>query len=134
MPAAICWNEWALCCQSRKLGYETHTREKRGLFSHTITRRSGWKYCSGANRTPSTTLNIAVLAPIPRARVSTATAANPGDLASIRIPYFRSCQSVSMVHLSRRKIKHALLQGLYASRTLTNWENVVRVTPMAAEW
>src|SRR5213594_694655 len=34
--------------------------------------------------TPSTTLNIAVLAPIPRASVSTATAVNPGRLASGR--------------------------------------------------
>ncbi len=40
MNAAICWNERALRCQSRKLGYETHVRGKRGLFSQTITRRS----------------------------------------------------------------------------------------------
>src|SRR6266550_9428558 len=33
LNAAICWNERALRCQSRKLGYETHVRGKRGLFS-----------------------------------------------------------------------------------------------------
>jgi hypothetical protein len=43
MNAVICWNERAVRCQSRKLGYETHTRGKRGLFSHNITKRSGWK-------------------------------------------------------------------------------------------
>src|SRR5207244_12721231 len=36
LNAAICWNERALRCQSRKLGYETHVRGKRGLFSQTI--------------------------------------------------------------------------------------------------
>src|SRR6184192_3281577 len=49
LNAAICWNERALRCQSRKLGYETHVRGKRGLFSQTITKRSELTYCSGAN-------------------------------------------------------------------------------------
>ena len=37
---------------------------------------------------------MAVLAPIPNARVSTATAVNPGAFASTRSPWRRSCQSV----------------------------------------
>src|SRR5207253_7567374 len=90
LNAAICWNERALRCQSRKLGYETHVRGKRGLFSQTITKRSELTYCSGANTTPCITLNIAVLAPMPRARVSTATAVNPGDLHNMRRPKRKS--------------------------------------------
>src|SRR4051812_15883577 len=39
-------------------------------------------------------LNIAVLAPMPRASVRTAIVANPGLLASNRMPYRASCQSV----------------------------------------
>src|SRR5437660_2318151 len=84
LNAAICWNERALRCQSRKLGYETHVRGKRGLFSQTITKRSGLAYCNGANTTPCITLNIAVLAPMPRVIVSTATAVKPGDLDNMR--------------------------------------------------
>jgi len=53
------------------------------LFSHTITKRSGWKLRSGANTTPSITLNMVELAPMPRANVSTATAVNPGVLAEL---------------------------------------------------
>jgi hypothetical protein len=45
-------------------------------------------------RTASTTLKIAVFAPMPRARVSTATVVKPGDFASIRNPCRKSCQRV----------------------------------------
>ena len=38
-----------------------------------------------------TTLNIAVLAPIPGASVGTATAKNPGDLMTVRPKYPMSC-------------------------------------------
>ena len=48
------------------------------------TNRSAWGNGSERNKTPSTTLNTAVLAPMPSASVSTATAVNPGLLASVR--------------------------------------------------
>ena len=46
------------------------------------------------------TLKIAVLAPMPRARVSTATAVKPGFFASILIPYRKSCTSDVILSLA----------------------------------
>jgi hypothetical protein len=46
-------------------------------------------------RTAWTTLKIAVLAPMPRARVRTATRVKPGLLVSIRAPKRTSCHSAS---------------------------------------
>src|SRR6185437_11589581 len=57
------------------------------------TSRLGESKGRGRSSTASITLKIAVFAPMPRARVSTATAVKPADLASIRMPYFRSFQS-----------------------------------------
>jgi hypothetical protein len=47
-------------------------------------------------KTVSTTLNKAVFAPIPNARVTTATAVNPKFLRKMRNAYLRSCQRVSI--------------------------------------
>src|SRR4051794_8815083 len=47
-------------------------------------RRLASGYGSGRNKTASVTLKIAVFAPIPRARVSTATATKPGLLRNSR--------------------------------------------------
>ena len=46
------------------------------------TSRSGSRKGSGFSKTAFTMLNIAVHAPMPRARVTMATKAKPGDLAS----------------------------------------------------
>ena len=46
------------------------------------------------------TLKMAVLAPIPSARVSTATAVKPGFLANILIPYRKSCSSDVILSLA----------------------------------
>src|SRR5690348_2281126 len=45
-------------------------------------------------------LNIAVLAPIPRANVSIEITANPGALKSERVPRQISCQTVSIILIS----------------------------------
>ena len=55
-----------------------------GLVSHNATSRSESGSGNGRRSMPSTTLKIAVLAPMPRARVSTATTENPGLLATFR--------------------------------------------------
>lgn len=55
-----------------------------GALCQTDTRRSGSWNGNGFSNTPYTTLKIAVLAPIPNARVRAATAANPGCFRSIR--------------------------------------------------
>ena len=59
-------------------------------------KRSGCAYGNGRMSTLSTTVNIAVFAPMPNASVSTASAANPGELRNIRRPNLRSCQKLSM--------------------------------------
>jgi hypothetical protein len=62
----------------------------------TLTRRlESWKG-RGRNNSAFTTEKMAVFAPIPSASVKIAMAVKPGLFASIRIPYFRSCQNVSM--------------------------------------
>src|SRR5712664_567803 len=50
---------------------------------------------NGRNNTALTTLNIALVAPMPSASVSTATTAKPGLLRRIRCPWRKSCQHVS---------------------------------------
>ncbi len=51
-----------------------------GLISATVMTRSGSGNGSGVRRTPWTTLKMAVLAPIPKARVSVTTVEKPGFL------------------------------------------------------
>src|SRR6266542_858000 len=63
-----------------------------GARCQTPTRRSGSGNGSGFSSTPYTTLKIAVLAPIPNARVRTATAAKPGCFRSMRAAQRRSCE------------------------------------------
>src|SRR5205823_10045122 len=53
-------------------------------------------YGSGRNSTTLTTLKMAVLAPIPSARVSTATAVKAGCMASIRKAYRKSWRTACM--------------------------------------
>ena len=59
-------------------------RASSGFEAQTTTSRSGFSKGAAFSRTAFTTLNMAVLAPIPRARVSTATAANIGRFKRTR--------------------------------------------------
>src|SRR5215216_2757114 len=68
----------------------------RGLMPSKSTIRSGSGNCSGRNNTEFTTVNIAVVAPIPSASVETAITRNPGRLRKLRTPYWRSLISVSI--------------------------------------
>src|SRR2546421_7089562 len=81
------------CRQSSKLGYETSGRSLPGLVSHSITSRCGSRYGRGASSTLLMTLKIAVLAPMPSARVITAMAVNAGCRRSERRAKRRSCFS-----------------------------------------
>src|SRR5205809_5107779 len=58
-------------------------------FSETNTSRTGSSNGGGRSTTALITLNIAVLAPIPSASVSTATAVKPGFLSNWRKAYRR---------------------------------------------
>src|SRR5690348_2280718 len=62
-----------------------------------MTSRLGARNGSGRRRTASTTEKIAVFAPIPSARVSTATAANTGDLRRERKAYRTSWEIPFMI-------------------------------------
>src|SRR5213593_1558683 len=60
------------------------------ISSQIMTRRPASKYGNGRIRTASTALKMAVLAPMPSASVSTATAVKPGPFSSWRKANLRS--------------------------------------------
>src|SRR5207302_3797525 len=68
-----------------------------GTFSNGRTTRSGCAYGSGRSSTAFTTLKIAVVAPMPRASVRIAAAANPGAPRNVRTAYRRSWLSASSI-------------------------------------
>ena len=55
------------------------------IVPHTVTSRSACAYGSGRSSTALTTLNIAVLAPMPIASVRMATIAKPGRRVQVRM-------------------------------------------------
>src|SRR5437588_9827694 len=71
-----------------------------GAVTPQETKRSAWGYGSARNKRRSTTLNTAVVAPIPSASVMTATAVKPGFFANVRIPYRKSWRRVVITHRS----------------------------------
>src|SRR2546429_380429 len=79
--------------QSSKSGYEPRGRSLPGRVPHSITSRCGSRYGRGASSTLLMTLKIAVLAPMPSARVITATAVNTGCRRSERRAKRTSCFS-----------------------------------------
>ena len=82
MPA----NPLPCCRQSCQSGYDAGDcgLAIRGSSDHTIASRSGFRYGNGCQATCCSTLNSAVVAPIPIASESTAASANPGVRASVR--------------------------------------------------
>ena len=64
------------------------------LLAMTFTRRSGREKGRERNNTAFTMLKIAVFAPTPNARESTATIVKPGLFQSTRSPYRTSCNNV----------------------------------------
>src|SRR4029077_18849166 len=87
-----------------------------------LTSRSACGKGNGRRSTPSTTEKIAVFAPIPSARVRTATTVKPGDLRSWRNASFKSfmsfgAQSVHWVDAgSSPRRDHAGTQGYEAKQ------------------
>ena len=65
-----------------------------GGASQSITSASGSRYGSARSSAASNRLKIAAVAPMPRARIATASAVNPGARHSTRAPYRRSRQNV----------------------------------------
>ena len=81
--------------QSRKFGKEMDPRAKLALDAWTPTSRSGSGKGSGLSSTPLTSEKSAVLAPTPRAMVSTATAVKPGALRRPRSACLRSSRKLT---------------------------------------
>src|SRR5882724_7837799 len=75
-----------------------------------VSRTSCWGSLTGRrrNRTWSRSVKMAVFAPMPRARVRTATAVNPGVRASMRKVYLRSRRTVSSQPVKVRRRAEAL--------------------------
>src|SRR5437667_1217507 len=62
-----------------------------------LTSCSDCGYGNGSSSTASTTVKIAVVAPMPKAMVSTAIAVKPGDFRNMCTPKRRSCQRSSNI-------------------------------------
>ena len=84
--ATICSNDVLCTRQSKKVAGATEKRPYCGTTSLTRTSASGSGNGSGRSSTPLITLNIALVAPMPSARVRMATTANAGLLVSWRTP------------------------------------------------
>src|SRR6478672_2636643 len=112
--APICEKAWLWLRQSMKLAGATGLRP----LLRITTRRLSSLYGSGRSNTALTTLNMAVFAPIPRARVMTATAVNPGFLRSVRIAYLRLRRRASMISLLVAQRHHGIHFGRASCRNI----------------
>src|SRR5882762_4159503 len=105
---------------SSALGYEIgrkplfKPRIERWSAVYSDTSRSGFSTGMGWKKTALTTVKIAVLAPMPRASVTTATMVNPGDLRKPRNAYRMSCPMLVTILLFPSDLKDAPRQILLA--------------------
>src|ERR1700693_3649591 len=98
--------------------------------------RSGFWYASGFSRPVFTTLNTAVLAPMPSAITSTARTVKPGFLSSERRANFRSmgrrqqvrCQVKSNAYIGLSRVHVRLWDGATGLKVLRRVLVVTRVT------
>jgi hypothetical protein len=81
-------------------------RPRLGLTEAIRTSRSGLRYGSGRSNTALTTLKIAVLAPMPNASVSTATAVKPGFFSNWRKAKRRSFMAVGKLRIENLELRH----------------------------
>src|ERR1044072_6050905 len=95
---AICSNDWLCVCQSTMSGTDLllSVIPSCGFIARNFTIRSESGKFSGRNNTEFTTVNIAVVAPMPSARVEMAMSKNPGRFRKLRTPYRMSLISVSI--------------------------------------
>src|SRR5262249_6195364 len=90
-----------------------------GIAMEMVTKRSGSRYARGFSRMPFTRLNIAVLPPMPRARVATATVVNAGVCARDRKVCRNTIQTSLLArHLSgqpNRPVRNAVKRSIWCS-------------------
>ena len=90
--------------QSSRFAMAMYISGNPGARSESVTRRSGCGYENGRSSTALITEKMAVLAPMPMAKVRMTTAVKPGFLRSIRKPNRASTNTVSIAghcHASR---------------------------------
>src|SRR5215472_12945745 len=124
--------------QSSNLGYAVHMPQRLvfGLVDQICTSRSESGYGRGRSSTVFTTLKMAVLEPIPSARVSTATAVKPGARARFRTLLSR-CAPATPVNGLRdavlwpvpRRHKHAGRQASLRAAAIPAPGNSPRAAP-----
>src|SRR6516225_2430001 len=108
---------------SKSGGEKANLVEELGRCSNISTSSCGSLYGSDSRRMPLTMLKIAALAPIPIARVNTATQVNPGFRRNCRRPYLRSCPSWSI---------HGEIQALLESSRARSSFPIARRLPATA--
>src|SRR5579862_628994 len=104
------------------------------MFELVRTSSSGRLTGSIFSRTASITLKMAVLAPMPRASESTATAVNAGLCHSIRLPYFKSCQIVSSRIVTPSFQKRAAVVLVLGRRDLLLCSQEIVWEPIHLQW
>src|SRR5437867_13052123 len=102
--------------------------------SKTITTWPGCSYGSGLSKTPLITLKMAVLAPMPSASVSTATAVKPGFFSSWRKANLRSfiTQRLHRIDLRRAAGRNVAGKGSDAKQAQRDQPKRQRVRRMYA--
>ena len=89
--------------QTMYLGIEFESLVPVGSCRATFMMRSGCGYGSGCSRTASTTVKIAVLAPMPMASAASAIAVNPRFRRIVRRAYFRSAMTLSIRNVDEKR-------------------------------
>src|ERR1039458_7238417 len=105
-------------CQSWKSGADTCPCPP--LFRHkveSVTMRSGSRYASGLSSTALTTLNTAVLAPMPSAMTTTASRVKPGFLRRDRRANLRSILTAGAGPTAIREFTEAMALAVSACGT-----------------
>src|SRR5580658_7495626 len=103
-----------------------------GAVSHTPISSSGWGYGNGFNRTLSSTVKIAVFAPMPTARVTSVMAVNIGARPSLR----RTCLNWSLTDPMSPPRPHSpfasKIRYVHVSREVPGNATVRQARPMFA--
>src|SRR5437660_1053403 len=122
--SAVLWS-----CQSRKSGADTGPSL---LFSQRlakVTMRSGSLNERGLSSTAFTTLNVAALAPMPKAITNRATKVNPRFFLSMRAAKRRSCQDVPKTDSQAAERTTSLLSSRLPRSRRTARTASLRLTP-----
>jgi hypothetical protein len=88
--------------------------------------RSSGEYGRGRSSTPLTTLNMAVLAPMPKAKVTTTTVVNAGFFAKERTLARRSWIIPATLHRRHLSIDERAVEQVHGTVRMTGVSRVMR--------